>query len=196
VAANRPCRESQSFGFIRFISGIITPHWYVTPYHIISWAYLQPKCLSKKMSLCFLCEERRRRLKTTGLTNFSLCTIQIALSAIFPFLTFSTCQLFYELLFFNHSFCFFCLTRFSRTTQTWQMMSALVHSFPERKAGTGKRGRGDFEYGGKGSWQCWKMYATKSTQTFAAAPSWPHSGVTCLAKSFSNAKNPSGKVRT
>lgn len=87
-----------------------------------------------RMSLCFfLWRRRRRRL----LTNFSLCTIQIALSAIFPFLTFSTCQLFYELLFFHHSLCFFFLAPYAlrpHSAQTWQMMSALVHSFPESKA--------------------------------------------------------------
>jgi len=118
------------------------------------------------------------------------------------------CQQFFHFWLFPHanfstSYCFstilsvFSALRVSpapRRHDKWCQRSCIV--FRKGKQELEKGGGGDFEYVGEGSWQCWKMYATKSTQTFAAAPSWPHSGVTCLAKSFSNAKNPSGKVRT
>lgn len=112
---------------------------------------------------------------------------------------------------FSVLFFFLRLTRFVRTARRhdkWCQRSCIVfrkakQSCEFRVERKGKERKGE-ERKGKERKEGKKERDSDSVEKCALqnqhkhsqrSPSWPHSGVTCRAKSFSNAKNPSEKVR-
>lgn len=164
-----------------------------------------------RMSLCFFfCEgeEEEDCWQTLAYAQFRLHCQQFFHFWLFPHANFSTSYCFSTIL---CAFFFLRLTRFVRTARRhdkWCQRSCIVFrkakqscEFRVQRKGKERKGKerrgkerkeGEKERDPDSVEKCALQNQHKHSQR---SPSWPHSGVTCRAKSFSNAKNPSEKVR-